>query len=265
MPGVSDIWATGPEDVLFVGSSAHRYDGSSVERVDFGALEDVGLLTAWGTEDRIFAAGDGGLFVYDGDDWGKLAIETDTQVHIYDMYGTSENDVFGVGSDGTVIHFDGATWQVMDSGAEKTLVGVWASAPDDVYAVGYDGTVLHYDGDTWSNLVVVDDVDYLGVAGFEQGHIVAPTREDFVIFSDGVSWRPEPANDIKAIHGTAPDNLYGVGPHGLSHYDGESWTLVSRIFIPYEPTVFAVSPRDVYVAGRMGVIRYTTPGDASAE
>ena len=70
---------------------------------------------------------------------------------------------------------------------------------------------------------------------------------------------------LSDVWSAGPKETYAVGPGGLSHYDGESWTLVSRIFIPYEPTVFAVSPRDVYVAGRMGVIRYTAPGDASAE
>ena len=119
------------------------------------------------------------------------------------MFGTSENDVFGVGSGGSIVHFDGAVWQAMDSGTEETLVGVWASGPDDVYAVGDHETVLYYDGSTWSELFGSGLVDYLGVTGFDGEQIVALRDDGAVTFSDGVSWRPEPGGDLQALHGTA--------------------------------------------------------------
>ena len=149
-------------------------------------------------------------------------------------------------------------WQAMDSGTEDSLRGVWASGPDDVYAVGDDETVLRYDGSAWTELFGSGFADYFGVTGFEAEHIVAPREDDAVYFSDGVSWRPEPGGEIEAVHGTAPDNLFGVGPRGLSHYDGERWTPISRIDLAGdERSIFAVTPREVYIAGDRGVFRYT--------
>ena len=34
----------------------------------------------------------------------------------------------------------------------ETLYGVWGSGPKDVFAVGSNGTILHYDGRAWKPL-----------------------------------------------------------------------------------------------------------------
>ena len=33
---------------------------------------------------------------------------------------------------------------------QKALSGIWGSSTEDVFAVGLDGTILHYDGKAWS-------------------------------------------------------------------------------------------------------------------
>ena len=102
-------------------------------------------------------------------------------------------------------------------------------------------------GNYFSDLLVLD-----------AEHIFAPRSDGAIDFSDGVSWRPEPEIDLRAVHGTDPENLYGVGPNGLSHYDGERWTSISPFdFGGDELSVFAVGPREVYAAGARAVFRYT--------
>jgi hypothetical protein len=32
------------------------------------------------------------------------------------------------------------------------LHGVWGSSGSDVFAVGWDGTIVHYDGSSWSSM-----------------------------------------------------------------------------------------------------------------
>jgi hypothetical protein len=69
--------------------------------------------------------------------------------HLYGVWGSSGSDVFAVG-DYTILHYDGADWSPMDSGATGWLGGVWGSSDSDVFAVGQRGTILHYDGEVWS-------------------------------------------------------------------------------------------------------------------
>ena len=37
----------------------------------------------------------------------------------------------------------------MNSGTEVTLTGIWGTSYSDVFAVGEEGTILHYDGEKW--------------------------------------------------------------------------------------------------------------------
>jgi len=63
---------------------------------------------------------------------------------LYGVWGSSGNDVFAVGSDGNILHYDGSSWTPMTSGTANALDGVWGSSGNDVFAVGSGGNILHY-------------------------------------------------------------------------------------------------------------------------
>jgi photosystem II stability/assembly factor-like uncharacterized protein len=69
------------------------------------------------------------------------------------IWGASPSDVFAVGDNGNIIHYDGNVWSTMNTGTIINLTGVWGSSPSDVFAVGLSGTILHYNGKTWSTMV----------------------------------------------------------------------------------------------------------------
>src|SRR5215471_10300124 len=68
----------------------------------------------------------------------------------YGVWGSSGRDVFAVGDNGTIRHYDGNTWSLQTSGTNSTLEGVWGSSSSDVFAVGWSSTVLHYNGSAWT-------------------------------------------------------------------------------------------------------------------
>ena len=64
-------------------------------------------------------------------------------VHLTSVWGSSATDVWAVGAHGTVLHYDGVSWEsadtrVPDGGLVFTLRSVWLERPDDVWIV--DGT-----------------------------------------------------------------------------------------------------------------------------
>ena len=73
------------------------------------------------------------------------------------VWGTSFDDVFVVGEPGVILHFDGSSWRVHESGTRASLNGVWGGSGTDVYVVGrqLDGTglILHYDGTGWREML----------------------------------------------------------------------------------------------------------------
>jgi hypothetical protein len=90
------------------------------------------------------------------------------ETNVMDVWGSGPDDIYAVGFNGTILHFDGAAWSEMDSVSEADLSGVWgyvirdnagAVQKTDVFAVGTNGTILRYNGLIWAPMVVVNDPD----------------------------------------------------------------------------------------------------------
>ena len=50
------------------------------------------------------------------------------------------------GDGGTILHYDGKTWYLVNSGTIENLKGIWGSSGGNVFAVGNGGAILHYSG-----------------------------------------------------------------------------------------------------------------------
>jgi cysteine-rich repeat protein len=96
------------------------------------------------------AIGTSDIIVYQGAGWSPTVVPT--ALSINGLWGSSSDDVFAVGSDGTILHFDGLRWTVQPSDTTVDLHAVHGRGPGDVYAVGDDLTVLHHDGVDWQTL-----------------------------------------------------------------------------------------------------------------
>jgi hypothetical protein len=62
------------------------------------------------------------------------------------VWGASKDDIWAVGSGGTIVHYDGTAWSLSKSGLTNTFNAVWGSGPDDVYVVSDNTAILHGTG-----------------------------------------------------------------------------------------------------------------------
>jgi photosystem II stability/assembly factor-like uncharacterized protein len=62
------------------------------------------------------------------------------------VWGTTKDDVWAVGSGGTIVHYDGTAWSLSKSGLTNTFNTIWASGPDDIYVVSDNTAILHGTG-----------------------------------------------------------------------------------------------------------------------
>ena len=77
-------------------------------------------------------------------------MNTPTTEVLYDIWGTASDNIFAVGANGTILHFDGDEWTQMSSPTSEFLMGVWGSSADDIWAVGFYGITLHrQNGNNW--------------------------------------------------------------------------------------------------------------------
>ncbi len=143
----------------------------------------------------------------------------------------------------------------------EDLLAIWGRSIDDVYAVGWNGTIVHYDGTTWKLETTTATVPLTAVHGrpladdATPGDPLPPTMAvgwagTVLQRADDESWGLSPSTS------TAPDDLFGlslgadnsglaVGSRGrVLGWDGMSWAAVP-FTVPGEFSGEAIEPKGV--------------------
>lgn len=184
-----------------------------------------------------------------------------TGVSLNGIWGSSPSDIFAVGDNGMILHYDGESWQQEYSGTTENLNGVWGTSASSVYVVGANGLILHYDGrnltdvspsfsgflsDVWCGsgsgecFTVGQDAGILGVA--------APESPWNMVYSSN-------NRSLNAIWGSSASDIYAAGDSGtLLHFDGIRWTPISTGTDKTLQGVWGSASDNVFAVGEEGSI-----------
>ena len=172
-----------------------------------------------------------------------------------------------VGSDGSVALFDSATgaWDWRNVGEALAVNGVWIEDRDTLAVIGDEGLARRWDSTskTWLNEPIVGvDVELYDIWGDratgqfvcgDRGFIARwnplPERWD-VEFAPGAGMTND--RKLRAVWGTAPDDVFVVGNRLVMHWDGSEWTATEVEHQLYG--VYAVANGPVYAVGDAGLI-----------
>jgi hypothetical protein len=147
---------------------------------------------------------------------------------LYDIWGNSANDVFAVGKNGTILHYDSDRWMSMSRMTNKSLQSVWSNASDNVFVVGEDGIILHYDGFRWTEMTSGTTNTLSSIWGSANNNIYAVGDNGTMLHYDGNQWmtiNSPTANNLLGIWGRSENDILAVGENStIIHYDGSQWT-----------------------------------------
>jgi hypothetical protein len=169
--------------------------------------------------------------------WGDYTwteMTSNTSKDIEGVWGSSGSDVFAVGEDGVIVHYDGnpeGEWENMPifPSRPNSLPGnykwrfwdIWGSSATNVFAVGYGlgGTIYHFDGDSWKEITTP----------------FQPTGR---------------GESLNGIWGSSANDVFVVGSPGIIHYDGVTWSKMSNnLSSGYFDDVWGSSATDVFAVG----------------
>jgi hypothetical protein len=105
---------------------------------------------------------------------------------LHAVWAASDRDMWAVGANGTIAHYDGARW-THTAVTSAGLSAVWGSGPSSIWAVGASGTVLHFNG-AWA------------------------------------AFAGAPMGNFNRIVATSDNDLWILGGVDAAHYDGATWT-----------------------------------------
>lgn len=172
---VTSIWGSSASDVWIAGDNS---------------------LTASYARGQIMhgTPGDAGADAGPADSLAWTAIDSQSNVTLESVWGSSANDVWAVGAVGTIRHITSTDvrWQKVASPTNQTLHSVWGSGPDDVWAVGDAGTILHWNGTSFD------------------------IANEFTSAQFPIGQKP----DLRAVWGSGPNDVWIAGEQILLHFTG---------------------------------------------
>ena len=200
-----------------------------------------------------------------GVDW--IPVQSGTPAEIRGLWGSSPSDIFGVGSSGAIIHYDGNTWVAMQSPTSVHLFSAWGTSGQNVFAVGDFATILHYDGVSWSLMenpgsTCCDngaETTFRAVWGSSESNVYAVGRSLNIYRYDGTVWTASPhgaiTDGIWDVWGSSANNVFAVGQAGngittiLNNNGSSGWQ-----YMPFAETVslyslWGVDEDDIFAVG----------------
>jgi hypothetical protein len=232
---ITGIWGTGLNDVWFncndgTANLMHTAGG----RVQRTTAIDSSLHTTagmWGSAPNSYFAGaiNNQLLHFDGGSW---SVATTLPAAVQMIWGTSESDFWTVAG-GQVFHFASPTdWtkQTLPMIGGFGIRALHGSSPTNVWGVGWPNTLVHYDGLSWSaspQATTQSPQPAFGAIWASGPNDLWALGDKTISHWDGNSWTlVEPAlpQRLFAIQGAAPNDIWAIGGAFNMHYDGQSWT-----------------------------------------
>ena len=188
-------------------------------------------------------------------------------VDLNDVWGTSDYDVWVVGAEATLLHWNGVVWKqallpVLPL-PKAGLVAVSGAGPSDVWVGGEGGTHLHFDGSSWT-IVQVDPlsaVSDIWAAGPDDAWVT--TSKGILRCSANCAAIALPDATIPArVRGLSADDVYFMGnggelDHVISRRTGGSWTLMELPPHTAGVDLHVLSSNEVWVSTHYYFDRFT--------
>lgn len=158
----------------------------------------------------------------------RIAPLTGQEPPLRGIWGVSERDIWAVGDQGAVLHYDGTTWTPQPTGTTKQLRDIWGRDATHVWAVGAAGTILFWNGTAWSQQV---------------SNIEASLPDD-----------------LNGIWGAGATKVWAVGQNGrIQYWNGRAWTRQQAPTSENLVSIWGATAFQVWVAGNKGTLLRFNP------
>lgn len=218
--GANDQWAAGLIGPNF--RIAH-YDGQLWSAVGPTLSSAPVELAATGAGEAFLVTMDGALLHL----VGPTATAVATGAHATGVFALGDQ-LYLATSDHGVLHRAGAAWEAVGTLA-TSIVRVRGSGPDDLWAIDGDGSLRHWNGATWSATplaAAARDVDALAP---DDAWVIAQVDNKTVVARwKGSAWTVIPTNaegEPTALAAFADNDVWVAANDGsIAHFDGIAWT-----------------------------------------
>lgn len=241
--------------------------GANVTNLDFNSYYGSGSTTGLGSIWFADSTHGWGVFTnsmvqtWNGTGWTQVnpSLIPSTGSQLMSVSGSGINDVWAVGLDGKILHWNGSTWSLVVSpvGTED-LFTVWSRTANDAW-IGGGTSILHWNGTSWS----VTLSNRSGGSGSPNAFWGASANDVWCVTPngtfhwDGSIWDfVSPKSEIlQSLWGFSANDIWAVGWNGLiQHWNGSTWTTITNPATTLLSGVWGSAPNDIWVGGYSGTL-----------
>lgn len=228
---INAVWAASSTSVWAVGARGLilHWDGSAWQRVDSNATYD--LTGIWGLNDNDF-------YITNTKPSSQMMIHMINQVphevnvgvgYAKDVWGRAPNDIWVVGHNAGIAHWDGSSWQNLSQTqhTSESLLKV-EGVGDQVWFSAANGTLLRYANGNFTKISTKTTATIYDIWGESAQDIWMAASGGAILHWDGsaiTSSYPGTTNNLRAIWGDSPNSIWVAGDYGTRLYwNGSDWT-----------------------------------------
>jgi hypothetical protein len=189
--------------------------------------------------------------------------------HVTGMWGSDARNLYAIGDNGSLMHFDGQAWGRDSISTTDRLRDIWGGGADDIY-ITTDADVHHFDGGDWKSVYQGPFLGFDGIWGFDSGEIICVGSGGIARY-DGSTWIVKKVNaGLENVWGATPDDVWAVSNWSILRFDGNEWKLYDTgqqasgfrdIWGSARDAAYAVSHRAIYhFNGWQWEVREDAPG-----
>ncbi len=178
-----------------------------------------------------------------------------TDADLRSVFMLNATDGWAVGQGGTILHWDGAVWETVESSILSWLASVHMVDANDGWAVGEGGIIIHWNGTAWSEVASPTLDTLYGVYmvnatdGWAVGGTPGGSPSAVIIRWNGTAWNAvaSPTSNwlrsvfmVNATEGWAVSGAYGT----IIRWNGTAWKPVTSPTSSGFNSVFMVNASD---------------------
>lgn len=175
------------------------------------------------------------------------------------IWGNTPENLFVVGDQGTLLHYDGAAWQTMASHTTTQLTTVWGSTTGQVFVTSQAGQLLRYTGSIWE-LAYQAPTALTALWGSSDNDIFVAGIDGAIFHYQDQQWTEVfrvPTALFTHIWGSAANDVFVAGWQGaIFHYNGQQWTPMVTGTSTWLKGIWGSSATDVFAVGKNTILHY---------
>jgi hypothetical protein len=145
------------------------------------------------------------------------------------VWGSAADDVWAVGGQGRIWHFDGSEWAAARALSEEWLVDIHGSSATNVWAVGWGG-IAHFDGTGWAEVPGPALARFSAVFAARVDAVFVASDDGRLWLWNGQTWKLELQGfypeywPLADLTGTGVDDVWLSSGPAVRHRTASGWS-----------------------------------------